>query len=81
MSKHPRCAATGKLRFETFEKAVHAALTSSKKRAVALRVYECPACGDHHLTKRPANPRVATVPGPFTPADMARLAGHRQETA
>lgn len=81
MSKHPRCKVTGKLRFETFALAVHAALVSNRKRGTPLRVYECPSCGGHHLTKRPANPRIATVPGPFTPTDMARLAGRRQETA
>lgn len=81
MSKRPRCAATGKLRFPDWDTAAHAALVSSKKRGTALRVYTCEHCGSHHLTKRPANRVVATVPGPFTPADMARVAGRRQESA
>lgn len=78
--KRVRCAVTGKYAYTTFEAAVHAALTSNRKRGTPLRPYPCPDCdGAWHLTKRPANPVVVTVPGPFTPADMARLAGRRQE--
>lgn len=78
--KRPRCPVTHKLMFPTWDLAVHAAVESSRKRKVGLRVYVCEHCGSHHLTKRPANPSPATVPGPFTPADMARLVG-RRETA
>lgn len=70
-----------KFSYPTWDKAAHAALVSSKRRGVALRVYDCAICGGFHLTKKPGNPVVATVPGPFTPADLARLVARRQETA
>ena len=78
--KRPRCPVTRKLMFSDWDKAVHAAVESSRKRKVGLRVYPCPDCGCFHLTKRPANPQPPTVPGPFTPADLARLLTRRQET-
>jgi hypothetical protein len=58
---------------------VHAALFASKQRGVALRAYDCAVCGGFHLTKHPGNPAVATVLGPFTPADMARLHPNAEE--
>lgn len=72
-----------KYRYPTFERAVHAALVSNKRRGVALRPYECSTCGGGwHLTKNPGNPRVATRPGPFTPSDLARIVSNRsQESA
>lgn len=76
-----RCKTSGKYRYPTFDIAVHAALVSSKRRGTPLRPYECPFCSDWHLTKRPANPAVATRPGPFTPADLARIVNRTQESA
>jgi hypothetical protein len=70
--KPPRCPTTGKHSYSTLEWAVKAALHASKHRAVALRPYEC-GCGFWHITKNPGNRRVATVPGPFTPNDLARI--------
>lgn len=75
-----RCAASGKYQYPDLATAVHAALVSSKRRGTPLRPYECP-CGSWHLTKRPGNPRVATVPTPFTPADLARIVNRTQESA
>lgn len=78
MAKRARCAAHGgKYAYPSFEAAAHAALVSSRRRGVALRPYPCPDCGRWHITKRPANPVVATVPGPFTPNDLARLLARR----
>lgn len=74
MSKRARCAASGgKYAYPTFAAAAHAALVSSRRRGVALRPYTCPDCGTWHLTKRPANPVVATVIHPQRPraADRA----------
>jgi hypothetical protein len=79
--KKTPCPATGKRRYSTLEWAAKAALHASRVRGGAYRPYECPDCDEWHLTKNPGNPRVATVPGPFTPADMARLVGRRQETS
>lgn len=76
MPKHQRCADSGKYAYPTFEKAVHAALVSNRRRGTPLRPYQC-GCGAWHLTKRPGNPAVATVPGPFTPNDMARLVARK----
>lgn len=73
MARYPRCETSGKMRFPDFGTAASSALTTSRARGIGLRPYQCPDCGDYHLTKSAGNPRVATVPGPFTPADLARL--------
>lgn len=79
MARLPRCATSGKLAFPTFDAAIASALKTSRIRGgLPLRAYEC-GCGAWHLTKNPGGRRVATVPGPFTPADMARLVARRQE--
>lgn len=71
--KRPRCPITGKHSYSTQEWAIKAALHASRIRGVALRPYgDCP-CGEWHITKNPGNPRVATVRGPFTPNDLARI--------
>lgn len=77
--ERPKCR--GKWRYPNFERAVHAALVANARRGVPLRPYECPACGDWHLTKRPANPAPSTVPGPFTPKDLAQIIAKRRENA
>lgn len=78
--KHQRCAIDGKYRYPTWDLAAHAALVCSRRRGVALRVYECATCGGgFHLTKNPGNPAVATAPAPFTPSDVARIISERQE--
>ena len=77
--KRPPCPVTGKRRYSSLEWAVKAALHASTARAVACRPYECPHCGEWHLTKKPGNRYVATVPGPFTPNDLARIVARRQE--
>jgi len=79
MSQRPRCKSSGKLRFAAWDSALHAAVVSSRARKVGLRVYSCPDCGGFHLTKRQATPHPPTVPGPFTPADMARRLARRKE--
>lgn len=70
-----RCKPSGnKIRFASFEDAVHSAVSTSRIRGIPLRVYgPCEHCGAHHLTKKPASRLVPTVPAPFTPADMARI--------
>lgn len=75
MNKHKKCGT--KFSYPTWDLAAHAALVSTTRRKTPLRVYECGLCSGFHLTKRPANPVVATVPGPFTPADLARLLGRK----
>jgi hypothetical protein len=75
------CPVTGKHSYSSLEHAARAALHSSKVRGGAYRPYDDCSCGHWHITKNPGNPRVATVPGPFTPADMAQLLARRQETA
>jgi len=82
MARYRRCKASGKLQFPDMGAAIASALKTSRLRGgLPLRPYECPACGDWHLTKSPGGQYVATVPGPFTPNDMARLVGRKRETA
>lgn len=76
-----RCGVDGKYSYPTFDAAVHAALVSTKRRGTPLRPYDCATCGGWHITKRPGNPAVATRPGPFTPADMARIVNNRKDSA
>lgn len=82
MARYTRCATSGKLRFPDEDAAIRSAIKTSRIRGgLPLRVYEC-GCGGFHLTKNPGGRYVPTVPGPFTPADMARVAARRrQETA
>lgn len=79
MARYKRCEPSGKMRFPNLEEAVHSALATSRIRATPLRPYRCPDCGDWHLTKTPGGRYVATRPGPFTPADMARLVARKAE--
>lgn len=52
MATLPRCQHRGeKVRYPSFDAAVKRALISSRKRGVALRPYQCPACRGWHLTK------------------------------
>lgn len=81
MARYPRCKTCGKLSFPTEDAAIRSAIKTSRLRGgLPLRVYECPLQHGFHMTKNPGGRYVATVPGPFTPADMARLVGRRQET-
>lgn len=74
MARYPRCDASGKMRFPDMEAAIASALKTSRVRGgLPLRPYQCGSCGDFHLTKHPGARAVATVPGPFTPNDLARL--------
>ena len=80
MPRFPRCQTCSKLSFPDEDAAIRSAIKTSRLRGgLPLRVYECPAGTGFHLTKNPGGRRVATVPGPFTPADMARLVARRQE--
>lgn len=82
MARYPRCDTTGKMRFPDQGTAIDSALNTSRRSGgLPLRPYQCPDCDSWHLTKNPGTRYVATVPGPFSPADMARLLGRRQETA
>lgn len=82
MARYPRCETSHKLRFPDLDAAIASALKTSRVRGgLPLRPYQCPSCSSWHLTKNPGVRAVATVPGPFTPNDMARLAARRQETA
>ena len=48
-----RCKTQDKQRYPSKGAAIRAALSYSKKRGTALRVYRHGACGGWHLTKRP----------------------------
>lgn len=78
MARYPRCKASGKLQYPDFGTAATAALKTSRMRGgLPLRPYQCDVCSAWHLTKKPASRLVPTVPGPFTPADLARLLGKK----
>ena len=51
MASLTRCPVTGKLQYRHPDQAIRSALRSSRRRGVALRVYRCPDCNHHHLTK------------------------------
>lgn len=42
----------GKRGYPDYDTALHAAIVASRKTHQALRIYLCPGCGRHHLTKR-----------------------------
>lgn len=48
--KHPAC---GKRRCESKDQAIGYVLWLARKTTDPLRIYECPACGGWHCTKRP----------------------------
>jgi hypothetical protein len=46
-------SACGKVRYTSEHKAIGAAIRSSRRGGLPLRVYQCPGCHGWHLTKRP----------------------------
>ena len=50
-SAHYSCGR--KMRYESYDDALHQALKRLGRGAVMLRVYECPYCHGWHLTKKP----------------------------
>lgn len=75
---HERCGT--KYRYPDWDKAVHAALVSNRKRGTPLRVYQCELCQGFHLTKRPTWTSTPTSK-PFTPADLAQIIANRKDSA
>ncbi len=47
----PHAGCVGKTRYKTVERAGAAAQTAFERRGARLRAYQCPKCGDFHLTK------------------------------
>lgn len=48
----PLCKVSGKRSYDTYTKAIRAAIGSSKTYGKPLRIYRCPSCGRYHLTSK-----------------------------
>lgn len=47
-----KCEPCGKMRYRSYDLALHVLLTQSGRCQVALRIYECPHGKGYHLTRR-----------------------------